>query len=180
MKKAALALATLGLLLSTSPVFAEETRTGVLRSPKPSPIEARVRTCEAKQDSINKRVGSLTDRSVKMVENFTKIAQRVMDYYTNKVLPSGKTVANYDSLVAAIAEKKALVETAIADAQAKADAFSCTSDSPRTQLTDYRLAMQKVIAALKEYRTAIRNLIVAVKSVTGATNREASPAGVER
>jgi len=178
MKKAALALATFGLLVSASPALAEDAV--ATRSPKPRLEEARVKVCENKQASITKRVGSLTDRSVKMEDNFAKIAQRVMDFYTNKVLPSGKTVANYDALVAAIAEKKTAVDAAVADAKSKAEAFSCTSESPKAQLTEYRLAMQKVIVALKEYRTAVRNLIVAVRSVTGVTNREASPAGVEK
>ncbi|MEK7497789.1 MAG: hypothetical protein AAB656_02635 [Patescibacteria group bacterium] len=161
MKKTAIFFATLGIFLLASPVLAEDTV--AIRSPKPRLEQAKARVCEAKKGSITKRVDQLLARSEKMVKNFTDIAQRVMDYYTNKVLPD-KTVSNYEELVAAITDKKAVVDAALDDAKSKASTFSCDSESPKAQLTEYRLAMQKVISALKEYRTAVRNLIVAVKS----------------
>jgi len=134
--------------------------------------EAKLRACEAREDAIGKRAGRLTTLVTKMESNFDKHAQRVEDYYTAKVVPSGKTVANYDSLVADIDAKKAVVATALATAQNDAANFSCTGDNPKGQLTLFRKDMQAVKKALKDYRTSIKNLIVAVRSVTGATERE--------
>ena len=107
-----------------------------------------------------------------MEDKFDKHAQRVEEYYTSKVLPSSKTVAGYDSLVADIQAKKTAVTTAISTAQNDANKFSCTGDDPKGHLTQFRKDMQAVKKALKDYRTSIKNLIVAVRSVTGATERE--------
>lgn len=90
----------------------------------------------------------------------------------SKVVPSGKTIANYDSLVADIQAKKSAVQTALSIAQNDANSFSCTGDDPKGQLTQFRKDMQAVKKALKEYRTSIKNLIVAVRSVTGTIERE--------
>ncbi len=106
-----------------------------------------------------------------MEEKFDVIAKRVEDYYTSKVVPSGKTVANYASLVADIQTKKGAVQTALTQAQTNAASFACTSDDPKGQMTQFKDDMRTVKAALKDYRTSIKNLIVAVRSVTGEAER---------
>jgi hypothetical protein len=58
-----------------------------------------------------------------METKFDSIAQRVKDFYTNTLVPSGKTLPNYDALVADIQAKKDVVTQDLADAQAKVDAF---------------------------------------------------------
>ncbi len=133
---------------------------------------AKLRACQAKEEAITKRATRLTRLVNNMESNFDKHAQRVEEYYTSKVLPSGKTVANYDSLVADIAAKKAAVAAALAIAQNDANSFICTGDDPKGQLTLYRQDMQAVKKALKDYRTSIKNLIVAVRSVVGTIERE--------
>lgn len=104
-----------------------------------------------------------------MQAKFDAIAERVKAYYTLKVVPSGKTVTNYDSLIADIQSKKAAVGTALTEAQSGVRSFACSADDPKALLKQYRVNMQSVKSALKEYRTSIKNLIVAVRSVVGAT-----------
>src|SRR3989344_7743041 len=64
--------------------------------------EAKLRACQTREDTIKKRATHLTQLATNMEDKFDIHAQRVEDYYTSKILPSGKTVANYDSLVADI------------------------------------------------------------------------------
>lgn len=185
MKKAYLTQGAMFVLLLVS------SSTGVLaaRSATPTPsastspqataqarlLEGKLKACQAKEAAIQKRSDQMAKMAINMQDKFTAIAARVKTYYTGTVLPSGKTVSNYDTLVAAIATKQAAVGTALAKAQSDVTAFSCTSDDPKTQLTQYRTDMQAVKSALKEFRTSIKDLIVAVHSVTGSTQSSASP-----
>lgn len=107
-----------------------------------------------------------------MEDKFDRIAKRVENHYTTKVVPSGKTVTNYDGLVADISAKKTTVQTALTTAQNDSNAFSCTGGDPKLQMTQFRKDMQAVKRALKEYRTSVRNLIVAVRALTGETNKD--------
>lgn len=135
--------------------------------------DTKLKACQAKENSIKNRSTHLLQLATTMQKNFDAIAGRVKDYYTTKVLP-GRSVANYDTLVANIATKKLAVETALTKTQNDASSFSCIDSDPKAQMTQYRKDMQNVIQALKDYRTSIKNLIVAVHSVTGATEK-ASP-----
>lgn len=128
--------------------------------------EAKLRACQAKESAIKKRMKQLIKLATTMQEKFDAIAGRVEEYYASKVVPSGKTVANYDSLVADIQTKKGAVQTALTTAQGHAGSFACDGNDPKGQLTQFREDMQAVKSALKDYRTAIKNLIVAVHSTS--------------
>ncbi len=123
--------------------------------------------CQARENAIKNSLTHLTTLATNMETSFDIIATRVEDYYTNKVVPSGKTVANYNALVSDIQTQKTNVQAALTTAQTDANSFSCTSGTPKTQLTQFREDMQAVKQALKSYRTSIKNLIVAVHSVAG-------------
>ncbi len=133
--------------------------------------QGKLKACEARERNIRNRSEKLATSSAKMAEKFAKISLRVQQFYTDKVLPSGKTVANYDELVASSEAKKMEVKTAILAAQEDLTGFSCTGDDPKTMLGNFNSSMKEVKGALKEYRTSIKNLIVAVHSVTGEANK---------
>jgi len=133
--------------------------------------EVKLKACQARENAIKKRSEHLGQLASNMEEKFDAIAKRVEEYYTTKVVPSGKTVANYDSLVADIQAKKGAVQTALATAQRDAGSFACDGNDPKGQLLQFREDMRAVKSALKDYRTSIKNLIVAVHSVTGTTER---------
>lgn len=154
------------------------------RSPEPkeSPrvrgedrLEAkRLEFCEKHQDEIKKRSDTLMSLVSNMLGKFDAIATKVEDFYKNKVVPSGKTVPNYDALVADIASKKAAVSTALNNSQTDVAGFSCTGANPKGQITQFRTDMQAVKTALHDYRTSIKNLIEAVRGVVGE-RKEGSP-----
>lgn len=160
-------IATTLFFLATSVVSAQSTTGQTRRAARPSPAavsETRLRACEARKDAVTNRMASLVRFSNNMLEKFNAISLRVQQFYTDKVLPTGVTVANYDALVKDVADKKAVVETAIAAAQADVNGFSCDDSDIRDQYSTFRQSMQAVKQALQNYRTAIKNLIVAVHS----------------
>lgn len=132
---------------------------------------AKLKSCQARESAIKNRSEKLTQLATNMMVKFDAIAQRVEDFYTTKLVPQGKTVANYDSLVADVQTKKIAVQTALTTAQADAASFSCTADNPKEMVTTFNTDMRAVKTALHTYRTSIKNLIVGVHSVTGQENR---------
>jgi len=127
--------------------------------------KGKIRACQAKEKSIQTRLSHLINLVTNMEEKFDSIAKRVEDYYISKVVPSGKTVTNYESLVTQINTSKTAVQTALTKTQNDADNFNCTGN-PKDQLMQFQEDMQSVKKALKDYRTSIKNLIVAVHSVS--------------
>lgn len=169
-KKLALPLLTLTLaFVLASPAFAQNGR-GLINRPATTP--GVTRSCEARLDAIKTRMTQLVKLSENMFRAFDAISTRVQTFYTEKVLPTGKTVSNYQALLDDITAKKTAVSSAISSAQADIAAFSCVGDV-RGLYNEFRLDMQAVKAALKDYRTSIRNLIVAVHSI--APDDEGTP-----
>ncbi len=153
-------------------------------TPIPTPIIAKnnltqgqLRSCQARESAIKSQMQSLINLVINMEEKFSAIEKRVEDFYTTKVIPTGKTVSNYDTLVANITTKKTAVEGAIESAKTDTSNFSCTDGDPKALYLLFRTHMQKVKQALKDYRTSIKNLIVAVHSVSPTPKPEESPEG---
>lgn len=144
------------------PVFAQANPTPV-PSPKGGLNQAALRSCKAREDAVKNRMQSLTNLATNIEKVFGSIAMKVEDFYTQKVLPSGRTLSNYDALLADISAKKGIVDMDLSSAADMVGTFSCSSDDPRGLLQNFRIAMQKVKTDLKNYRTSIKNLIVAVR-----------------
>ncbi|MBI2195510.1 MAG: hypothetical protein HYU48_00485 [Candidatus Levybacteria bacterium] len=132
--------------------------------------DAKIRACEARQSAIRKRSDGIVRRAKNQLNVFSKIVQRVQEFYQNKLVPQGKTVANYDSLVANIASSEAAVAPLLSAAQASAAGFSCDRDNPSGQVREFNEDMKAVISALGTYRKSVRALIVAVKGAAGSGN----------
>lgn len=163
---------SLFLILFASTVSAEtaEKKKNLdVRRPEAMEIKAQNRACAAKESAIKIRMTQLTRLVVTMETTFDKIAERTKSYYTSKVLVSGKTVSNHDSLVNDIAVKKEAIQTALNQAKADISSFSCATSDPKTTLNQFNLNMKLVKDALKNYRTSVNNLIVAVKSASKST-----------
>lgn len=137
--------------------------------------DAKLRSCQARENAIKKRESSLVKLVGNMEDKFASISARVENYYTTKLVPAGKTISNYDALVADIASKKSNVQTVLTSAQNDVASFSCTADDPKGDIQKFRVDMQNVKKALKDYRTSIKNLIVAVRSANGEKVEEVTP-----
>lgn len=132
----------------------------------------QLQSCQSHEAELKNRMTHLTTLTTDMQTKFASIAARVETYYTTKVVPSGKTVSNYSALTANIATQNKAVTSALTTAQTDVNNFSCSSASPKSELTQFRTDMQAVKRALKDYRTSIKDLIVAVRSVVGEENAE--------
>ena len=137
--------------------------------------QGKLRSCQAREAAVKNRSEQIVKFSDNMLTKFASISARVQNFYTEKVQPSGKTVANYNTLLADIETKKASASAAVVQASATALAFSC-EEAPKEQLRTFHQDMKRVIAALKEYRRSIRNLIVAVHTALGEGEKSASGA----
>lgn len=130
----------------------------------------RLRVCKGKEKVLTNRIGSLTRITTNMLEKFSNTVARVKEFYTNKVVAADGSVSNYDALAADIDAAKTNVDTALVNAKANAESFTCDGDDPKGTLTGFREDMQTVKSALADYRTSIKNLIVAVKTAAGGAN----------
>ena len=129
--------------------------------------DVKLKSCQARENSIKTRSTNLGRLADGMINHFDQIATRVENYYTNTVVPSGKTVSNYDALVADIQTNKSAVQNALQKASDDVTNFLCTGDDPKGAMIQFKEDMQSVKQALKDYRTSIKNLIVAIRSVVG-------------
>lgn len=132
----------------------------------------KLKACEAREKRIDATMEQMTKRGQTHIAVFTKISDRVQAFYTDK----GRTVENYDALVADVQAKKLAAEQAVSGAQSVGEVFSCASDNPKIASAEFRDAHKAQVAALKEYRTSVKNLIVAVKSAQ-STEAKADKAG---
>jgi hypothetical protein len=127
----------------------------------------KLRRCQLR----DKKITSIMQRGVSRAENhakvFDKIADRVKAFYENK----GKTVANYDELVAAVDGAKATFETDLNTLKGL-DGFSCDSDDPKADAEAYKAAHDVVRQDLRQYRTAVKDLIVGVRSAQSQEGSE--------
>ena len=136
--------------------------------PKTATPPGKLKACQVRESAIKTRMAHLTALVTNVIAKFDKHAASVEKYYTDKVVPSGKKVYNYDSLVSDINNKKTAVFSVLTKAQNDVNSFSCSNADPKLAMTQFRKDMQDVKKALKNYRTSIKNLIVAIRSVTGS------------
>jgi hypothetical protein len=142
---------------------------------KNSSSEGKLKSCQSKEKSVKKRLDQLIKLVVKMEGKFDAITLRIQNFYTTKVVPGGKTIPNYDALVADIATKKASVQTALSNVQNGSTNFSCTAEDPKGQLNKFKLEMQNVKKTLHDYRTSIKNLIIAIHTLVGDAEESPEP-----
>lgn len=136
--------------------------------------DAKVAVCQTRQTGIQNRSASIVKRAQNQIDVFSKIAQRVQQYYNEKLLPSGKVVPNYSSLLADIATKEAAIMPLVSTASADASAFNCDKDHPANQVSTFNQDMKNVLTALEAFRKSVRNLIVAVRTASGGSEGAAS------
>lgn len=136
----------------------------------------RLNSCKEVEKNLTTRSTHLSELVTNMEKVFTAIAQRVENYYITKLVPTGKTLPNYDALVADITTKQNAIAPLVDAASKDFSGFTCGSDNPKAQITQFRTDMQAVTAALHDYRTSIKNLIVAIRTLGEAGSPEPSPA----
>ncbi|QQG51106.1 MAG: hypothetical protein HZB75_01185 [Candidatus Saccharibacteria bacterium] len=123
--------------------------------------DAKQKLCEARKERITRSIKRVSSRGERHLKVFATITDRVTTFYKNK----GKTLSNYDILVADVAAKKTAAEVAVRATAAYENTFDCSGDDPKGVLKSFRTTVAAQREAMKKFRTAIKNLIVGVKSV---------------
>jgi len=126
--------------------------------------ETKLQACQNREKAINTIMSRLGDRGAKQLQVINKISERTQTFYKEK----GKTLANYDVLVADAASKKAAAEAAVAKVKETSVTFQCDGTDPKGTASSFKEQLRAQHAAIKAYRTSVKNLIVGVKSVQGA------------
>lgn len=121
--------------------------------------DAKLRACQNRKDKIAAIMTRSIARAERQLALFDTIAERVKAFYAEK----GRTVANYDELVAAVDAAKADAEANLETLKGL-EAFDCDVEDPKGDIEAFKLALKSINEDLKAYRTAVKDLIVGVKS----------------
>lgn len=125
--------------------------------------DARKKVCNGRATAIKKIMTNGVEAAQRQQSVFTKISERVQQFYTTKKL----NVSNYTQLVEMANTKKDAVTAALAALKA-VPAFDCNSDNPVGNVDAYKVKLQALRNALKDYRSAVQALLVAVKNAAQA------------
>lgn len=127
--------------------------------------DGKLKACENRQKAITNIMTRLADRGQKQLDLFSSIADKTEKFYTDK----GKTLSNYDTLLADVDAKKAAAVTAVDTIKSASITFDCSGEDPKGLVKSFKESLKIEIEALKAYKTSVKNLIVGVKSVQGTT-----------
>lgn len=136
--------------------------------------QAKLRVCQVKEKIITNRSNNMVNHVNRLITVFDSIVTRIQNYYLTRLVPQGKTLANYDALILDIQTNKNVLTPLLETIQADVTNFKCDGDDPKGQLDQFKEDMHAVIAGLKAYKTSIRNLIVAIASIKGVGDGNAT------
>lgn len=125
---------------------------------------AQLKSCQNRENAINNIMTRIDTRAQNQINLFGTIATRVEAFYTKQ----GKTVSNYDQLVAAVNTAATQANTDFGTVKTNST-FSCSASDPKGMVTAFQGYLKTEISDLQNYRTAVKNLIVAVASANGVT-----------
>ncbi len=128
--------------------------------------------CKNREAAITNIMTRIDTRAQNQITLFGTIASRVEAFYTRQ----GKTLSNYDQLVAAVNTAETQANTDFGTLRATSN-FSCTSNDPRGMVTEFQSYLKTEITDLQNYRTAVKNLIVGVASANGVTVSSSATGG---
>lgn len=126
--------------------------------------EVKLKICEKKETTIQRRSTRLVVKVEKVLSNFDRIVQKVDDFYVDKVVPKIGEMENYKQLSNKNEAKRQEVYVALGAGTETANNFTCEGVNPKDQIKQFRVEMQSVVQALKEYKHAIIDYLVAVKT----------------
>lgn len=150
-----LTIVVFGFVGSFVPVRAELTK---------SRNEARLRICQAKEAGLRNRQTRMLNLAGQSLDNLQTKLDRVVGFYTDKIVPKGITIANFGSLLDKAGMEKQEALGQLSQARLMSNNFSCQSDDPLSQVNEFGRQMNKVNQSIKDYRYAIINLTTAVKN----------------
>lgn len=145
-----------------------------------SASELKLQACEVHRKVINLRQTNIITHTNNVQDRLGKLVVAVENFYTQKLVPQGKTIANYDALVSDVGAKNTALTTALDKVKADTDGLTCEKDQAKGQFATFRTDVQSLIKAVKDYRQSVIQLFQAVKKAAGLTEgKEASSSAKE-
>ena len=132
--------------------------------------QAKLRLCTVRQNTIDSILRRIADRGNRHLVLISDVAIKTKTFYGK----SGKTLSNYDSLVATVNSGKTAAQAAVSQVQADSTTFNCSGSDPVGSLQTFKTDVQAEITALQNYKTAVQALVSGVKSVVGTSSRGGS------
>ena len=129
-------------------------------------LEARQKSCQARQAEINTRINNYATAAQRHLGVFEGLLTKVQTFYTTNKL----NVSGYDTLLATAQSKQADAQKAVDTLKALDVNIDCTSSDPAQSVVAVKAAVANARVALQAYRTAIKNLIVALKGTSTAAD----------
>jgi len=130
----------------------------------------KLRVCELRKVKVQAIMTRSITRAERQLALFSTIAERVEAFYQDK----GRTISNYDELVAAVNAAKADAEANL-ETLKNLEPFDCSAEDPKGNIEAFKLAIKSIKQDLKDFRSSVNDLIVGVKSAQGQAQREANP-----
>ncbi|MCH7541991.1 hypothetical protein IH981_04435 [Patescibacteria group bacterium] len=126
--------------------------------------EVKLKICEKREATIQKRSISLVTRAEKIESRFDRIVDKVDEFYVDKVVPKAGEIDEYEGLLDRVEDRRRDVAAALGVAESTAENFECDNQKPKMQVKQFKDDMHVVIGALKEYKKAIVDFLVAVRT----------------
>lgn len=130
--------------------------------------ETKNKVCSTRKDGAGNVENRVIARGQKRLDAYTKIAERVEKFKTDK----GLSVTNYDALVSDVNAKKAAAQAAVDTLSAdkgQLPAVACGEGHGKPLVEKFRTDLKAEQAALKAYKDSIKTLIQAVKAAKTTT-----------
>lgn len=121
--------------------------------------------CANHEQTINGRIGIVTDRSKNQFARISDIYKSITDFYTKK----GLKIENYDILIENVEVAKTAAQTALQTIKTT-PTFSCNSDGPKADIQSFLNARLNKSDAFNDYRDAVKALIKAVRQASTPTD----------
>lgn len=131
---------------------------------------AKLKACQNRETAVNNILTRIGDRGQKQLDLFSTIATRAETFYVSK----GKTLSNYNALVADVSAKKDAAVAAVSTVKSKSVTLKCGDTNSKGLASSFKESLKSEITALQAYRTSVNNLVVGVKSVQGKTTSAAN------
>jgi len=127
----------------------------------------RLEACKAREEAIKNRKKSLLRLATEALKRMDGWVERLKKFYDERLVANGKTISNYNDLLAEIEGTRSEAIASLDKASNLVDEFSCNGDNPKEVYNEFRIAMQETKTKLFEYRKAIKNLLVAIRKAAG-------------
>lgn len=124
----------------------------------------KLQICNRNQDRFKSRMNHISDRGVKQLDVFKKIADRTKAFYETK----GYNVSGYSTLAAEVDVLYSNSAAAISATQNSQTEWSCDDNNPQSAMRLFSDAKKNEIATLKAYKDKVRELILLVKQAGGS------------